>query len=181
MEKDFLKEANEKMQKSYDSLIAEFNLIRSGKASASLFDKIMVDLYGTPTPLNQVASISVPEARLIVIQPWDKGALVAIEKAILSSDLSMNPNNDGKVIRINMPPLTEGRRKDFVKQAKAEAEKHRVSMRNSRRDVLELIKKAGLSEDESKKIKDTIQKSTDEFIKQVDEAFVAKESEIMEI
>ncbi|NIZ39921.1 ribosome recycling factor [Entomospira entomophila] len=169
------------MQKSIESLITTFSLIRSGKASASIFDRVMVDLYGSATPLNQVASISTPESRLIIIQPWDKTALSAIEKAILASDLSLNPNNDGKVIRINLPPLTEERRKDLVKQAKTEAEHHRVSIRNARRDALEQMKKAGLSEDEEKKDKEVIQKMTDGAIKKIDALFNEKEKEILEI
>lgn len=174
-------EADKKMQKSIESLITTFSLIRSGKASASIFDRVMVDLYGSATPLNQVASISTPESRLIIIQPWDKTALSAIEKAILASDLSLNPNNDGKVIRINLPPLTEERRKDLVKQAKTEAEHHRVSIRNARRDALEQMKKAGLSEDEEKKDKEVIQKMTDGAIKKIDALFNEKEKEILEI
>ncbi|NIZ19496.1 ribosome recycling factor [Entomospira culicis] len=181
MSNAILDDMEQKIQKAIDNLISTFSLIRSGKASASIFDRVMVDSYGTPTPLNQVASISTPEVRLILIQPWDKGQLSAIEKAILASDLSLNPNNDGKVIRINLPPLTEERRKALVKQAKNEAEEHRVSIRNARRDTLEQLKKAGLSEDDEKKDKENIQKATDNAIKKVDTLFAEKEKEIMEI
>ncbi|MCL2519825.1 MAG: ribosome recycling factor [Spirochaetaceae bacterium] len=174
-------DAEAKMKKSLSSLKEEYNLIRGGKASAAIFDKIQVEHYGATTPLNQVASISVPEARVIVIQPWDKTALQAIEKAILSSDLSLNPNNDGKVIRINVPPLTEERRKDLVKQAKTLTEKHRVSVRNIRRDILEAAKKDNLPEDAEKKLKEEIQKLTDNYTKLIDEALSLKEKEILEI
>lgn len=181
MDSEIIQEAENKMNKAIDSLVADLSLIRSGKASPSIFDRVMVHLYDTPTPINQVASISTPESRLIVIQPWDKTALPAIEKAILASDLSLNPNNDGKVIRINLPPLTEERRKDLVKLAKTEAERHRVSIRNARRDALELIKKINISEDVEKKDKELIQKLTDSAIKKIDTLFTEKEKEILEI
>jgi ribosome recycling factor len=181
MDNSFRNDADEKMAKSLSSLKEEFNLIRGGKANAAIFDRIQAEHYGAMTPLNQLASISVPEARLIVIQPWDKNALPAIEKAILSSDLSLNPNNDGKVIRINVPPLTEERRKDLVKQIKAITEKHRVSVRGVRRDILEAMKKAEIPEDEEKRLKDEIQKLTDKYIKMMDDALTEKEKEIMEI
>lgn len=181
MDNDFKKQTEEKLAKSVQSLKDEFLLVRSGKASASIFDKIMVDHYGSMTNIKEVASISVPEARLIVIQPWDKNALTAIERAILSSDLSLNPNNDGKVIRINVPPLTEERRKDLVKQVKKLAEEHKISTRNARRDVLELMKKADLPEDDEKRLKEEIQKITDESIKQIDKILELKEKEIMEV
>ncbi len=174
-------QAEEKMQKILHSLQEVFNQIRSGKASASLFDRVQVDYYGTPTPINQVATISIPEARMILIQPWDKASLPLIEKAILTSNLSLNPSNDGKVLRINLPPLTEERRKELVKQAKAEAEKHRISARNARRDALEDIKKNVSSEDEEKVFSAEIQKITDAFIKKIDAILEEKEKEIMEI
>lgn len=132
MEHNFKEQAEEKMHKAFESLTHDFNLIRSGKANTAIFDRIAIEYYGSMTPLSQTAAISAPEARLIVITPYDKNLLNAIEKAILSSDLSLNPNNDGKVIRINIPPLTEERRKTLAKQAKTEAEKHRVSTRNAR-------------------------------------------------
>lgn len=171
----------DRMEKTIKALGDEFNTIRTGRASTSLFDRVMVEYYGTPTPLNQVANISIPEARLIVVQPFDKNSLTDIEKAILTSDLGLNPNNDGKVIRINIPPLTEERRKDLVKQAKNIAENSRVSLRNIRRDANDTIKKGDFPEDEQKKGSDDIQKVTDEFVKQVNSLLADKEKEIMEI
>src|SRR5690606_20983991 len=135
------KAAEQRMKKSISNLEEEFNALRTGRASAALFDKIRVDYYGTPTPLNQVANISIPEARLIVIQPWDRGIIGEIEKAIQKSELSLNPSNDGKVIRINIPPLTEDRRKELVKMAKNIAEQSRVAVRNIRRDGNDELKK----------------------------------------
>lgn len=171
----------DKMEKTVKALGDEFNTIRTGRASTSLFDRVMVEYYGTPTPLNQVANISIPEARLIVVQPFDKNSLNDIERAILTSELGLNPNNDGKVIRINIPPLTEERRKDLVKQAKNIAENSRVSLRNIRRDANEVIKKGDFPEDEQKKGVEDIQKVTDEYVKKVNEILTAKEKEIMEI
>lgn len=169
------------MEKTVRALGDEFNTIRTGRASASLFDRVMVEYYGTPTPLNQVANISVPEARLIVIQPFDKNSLGDIERAILTSDLGLNPGNDGKVIRISIPPLTEDRRKDLVKQAKNIAENSRVGIRNIRRDANDAIKKGDFPEDEQKKGADEIQKLTDDYIKKINDVLAAKEKEIMEI
>ncbi|WP_028973318.1 ribosome recycling factor [Spirochaeta cellobiosiphila] len=179
------KEAQNRMDKSIRNLKEEFNAIRTGRASASLFDKVMVDYYGTPTPLNQVASISVPEARLIAIQPWDKGSLGAIEKAIFASELGLTPANDGKVIRINIPPLTEDRRKELVKIAKNTAENNRIAIRNIRRDINESIKKSQkdgeITEDAMKASLDDIQNVTNDFIKKIDGLLSEKEKEIMEI
>ena len=175
------KSAEDRMKKTLKALKEEFNTIRTGRASASLFDKVMVEYYGTPTPMNQVANISIPEARLIVIQPFDKNALNDIEKAIQTSELSLNPNNDGKVIRINIPPLTEERRKDLVKQAKNIGEQSRVSVRNIRRDANDHIKKGDFAEDEQKKGMDEIQKLTDHYIKDIGTVIDEKEKEIMEI
>jgi len=171
----------DRMEKTIRALGDEFNTIRTGRASTSLFDRVMVEYYGTPTPLNQVANISIPEARLIVVQPFDKNSLTDIEKAILTSELGLNPNNDGKVIRINIPPLTEERRKDLVKQAKNIAENSRVSLRNIRRDANDAIKKGDFPEDEQKKGVEDIQKVTDDYVKKVNEILIAKEKEIMEI
>lgn len=171
----------DRMEKTIKALGDEFNTIRTGRASTSLFDRVIVEYYGTPTPLNQVANISIPEARLIVIQPFDKNSLTDIEKAILTSDLGLNPNNDGKVIRINIPPLTEERRKDLVKQAKNIAENSRVSLRNIRRDANDSIKKGDFPEDEEKKGSEDIQKVTDDFVKKVNALLAEKENEIMEI
>lgn len=175
----------ERMQKSIEALKEEFNTIRTGRASAALFEKIKVDYYGEATPLNQVATISIPEARLVVIQPWDKSVLGEIEKAIQKSELSLNPNNDGKLIRINIPPLTEERRKEFVKLAKNMAEQSRVAIRNIRRDANEDLKKkqknGDLTEDDEKRAHENIQKMTDDFIQEINSILEAKEKEIMEI
>lgn len=178
---EFKNSADEKMNKSAKALEDSFKAIRTGRASAALFDKIMVEYYGTPTPLNQTANISIPEARLIVIQPFDKSIINDIERAIQTSELSLNPSNDGKVIRINIPPLTEERRKDLVKQAKSMAENGKVSVRNIRRDINEQIKKSDLTEDDKKKAMDDIQKETDMHIQKITEILDAKEKEIMEI
>ncbi|MFP4563963.1 MAG: ribosome recycling factor [Spirochaetia bacterium] len=178
-------DAKDRMDKSIESLKNDFNTIRTGRASSSLFDKIKVEYYGTPTPLNQVATISVPEARLVVIQPWDPTVLNEIEKAIQKSELSLNPSNDGKVIRINIPPLTEERRKEYVKMAKNMAEQARVAVRNIRRDANDSIKKkekdGDITEDQSKKGHDEIQEMTDKHIEKIDALLEEKEKEIMEI
>ncbi|MFP4431408.1 MAG: ribosome recycling factor [Spirochaetota bacterium] len=180
-----LKDSRDRMQKSIQALEEELNTIRTGRASAALFERVKVEYYGNPTPLNQVATISVPEARLVVIQPWDKGIINEIEKAIQKSELSVNPSNDGKVIRINIPPLTEERRKEYVKVAKNMAEQARVAIRNIRRDANDELKKAqkagDISEDDEKRAADEVQKLTDEYVEKVNEAVEAKETEILEI
>jgi ribosome recycling factor len=182
---DFANNAESRMKKTITALEEEFNTIRTGRASSALFEKLKVEYYGNSTPLNQVATISIPEARLVVIQPWDKGVLADIEKAIQKSELSVNPSNDGKVIRINIPPLTEERRKEYVKLAKNMAEQARVSVRNIRRDINEDIKKqqknSDISEDDAKRFTEEVQKSTDKFIKQINEILEAKEAEILEV
>lgn len=174
-----------KMLKSLESLSKDFAGLRTGRASASLLDKIRVDYYGSETPINQVATISVPEARMIVIQPWDKSVLSAIEKAILKSDLGLPPNNDGKLIRLNFPPLNEERRKQLVKSAKNTAEQSRVAMRNVRREAMDELKKlqksGDISEDELKDAESKIQKMTDSYITQINSLSDEKEKEIMEI
>lgn len=173
------------MFKSLESLSKDFAGLRTGRASASLLDKIRVDYYGSETPINQVATISVPEARMIVIQPWDKSVLSAIEKAILKSDLGLPPNNDGKLIRLNFPPLNEERRKQLVKSAKATSEQSRVAMRNIRREAMDELKKqqksGDISEDQLKDAEAKIQKMTDSYIAQVNSLSDEKEKEIMEI
>ncbi|MBN1686738.1 MAG: ribosome recycling factor [Spirochaetales bacterium] len=178
-------QADEKMAKSVAALQDEFNTIRTGRASASLFDKIRVAYYGQKTPLNQVATISTPEARLVVIQPWDKSLLGEIEKAIQMSELSVNPNNDGKVIRISIPPLTEERRKEYVKVAKNMAEQSRVAVRNIRREANDDLKKqqksGDISEDDEKRMADEIQKLTDSYIEKINVMLEAKEKEILEV
>ncbi|MFI5368401.1 MAG: ribosome recycling factor [Spirochaetia bacterium] len=178
-------QAEERMKKSIQSLLDEFKTLRGSRASQSLFEKIRVEYYGNKVPLNQVATISIPEARLVIIQPWDRSVLAEIEKAIQKSELSVNPNNDGKVIRINIPPLTEDRRKELVKVTKTTAEQSRVSVRNVRRDANEEIKKAKsdseLSEDDAKKATDEIQKLTDKHIEEINKLLEAKEKEILEV
>jgi ribosome recycling factor len=173
------------MKKTVQSLKDNFASLRTGRASASLFDRIRVDYYGEKSPLNQVANISIPEARLIVIQPWDKALIGEIEKAIRSSELSLNPSNDGKVIRVAIPPLTEERRKELVKQAKNQAEQSRVAIRNIRRDgneeLKKLLKNSELTEDEESKASEELQKLTDSCIAKVNQALEEKEKEIMEV
>lgn len=177
--------SEERMKKTISTLRDEFNSIRTGRASPALLDKIRVDYYGQKTPLSQVATVSVPEARLIVVQPWDRSLFSEIEKAILKSELGLNPSNDGKVIRIAIPPLTEQRRKDLVKAAKATAEQSRVAIRNIRRDGLEDLKKqlaaGGVAEDLIKKEEDDLQKLTDSYISQIQKVLEEKEKEIMEV
>lgn len=178
-------ETNEtRMEKTLLSLRDSFNGIRTGRASAAIFDKVRVDYYGTKTPLNQVGNISIPEARSIIIQPFDKTLIVEIEKAILTADLGLNPSNDGKVIRIAIPPLTAERRKELVKQAKSIAENSRTSIRNIRRDGNEELKKqqkAGeLTEDGLKTEEEKLQKLTDKYIAEINKVYEAKEKEILE-
>jgi ribosome recycling factor len=177
--------AEERMKKTIASLKEGYAALRTGRASASLFDKIRVDYYGEKTPLNQVANISSPEARLIVIQPWDKALIGEIEKAIRSSELSLNPSNDGKVIRISIPPLTEERRKELVKLAKNQAEQGRVAVRNIRRDGNEELKKflkdGELTEDEESKASEELQKVTDSYVTKINQVLEEKEAEIMEV
>ena len=173
-----------RMEKTINALKDEFNTIRTGRASAALFDKVRVDYYGEKTPLSQVANIAIPEARMVVITPWDKSLIGEIEKAIQRSELGLNPSNDGKVIRISIPPLTADRRKELVKQAKTIAENSRVAIRNIRRDGNEELKKqqkdGSITEDELKTTEDTLQKTTDKFIAEINKIFEEKEKEIME-
>lgn len=162
-----------------------FASVRTGRANPALLDRIVVNYYGTPTPLNQMASVTVPEPRMLVITPWDKSAMKDIEKAILTSDLGLVPNNDGSVIRLAIPPLTEERRKELVRLVRKDAEDHRVAVRNIRRDLNEAAKKlekdGDISEDELRRAQEKIQKLTDRFIEQIDELLKAKEKEIMEV
>ena len=182
---EIISQAEERMKKSLASLKDGFSTLRTGRASAAIFDKIRVDAYGEKSPLSQIASISVPEARLIVIQPWDKALIGEIEKAIRSSELSLNPSNDGKLIRISIPPLTEERRKELVKVAKNNAEQSRVAVRNIRRDGNEELKKlqkdGKISEDEESKSADELQKLTDSYIGKLNQILEEKEKEIMEV
>lgn len=184
MVEEIYEETRERMGKTIEALKNELKRVRTGRASVSLLDGIRVDYYGTQTPLNQMASLSVPESRLIQIQPWDVSVIKDIEKEILKSDLGLTPNNDGKIIRISIPPLTEERRKELGKVVHKIAEDHKVGVRNIRRDSNELIKglkKDGdIAEDDAFKAQDEIQKITDEHIKTIDEIFKEKEKEILE-
>lgn len=179
------KKTEEKMKAAVEGLRHEFSTIRTGRASLSLLDDIRVDYYGTPSPLNQVATLALPDARTITISPWESKMLGAIEKAIQKSDLGINPVNDGKLIRLVIPQLTEDRRKELVKKAKKMAEDAKVTVRNIRRDSNEALKKAekdkDITEDELLKGEQEIQKLTDDIIKRIDEAFHHKEKEIMEV
>src|SRR6056297_248200 len=178
-------EAKEKMDKSVNALKAELKKIRTGRASLSLLDDIRVEYYGTMTPLNQLATLSVPESRLITIQPWDVSSVNSIEKAIQKSNLGLTPSNDGKVIRINIPPLTEERRKEIVKQVNKLCEDYRVAVRNVRRDANDMLKQfkkdGDASEDEVFKAQEDIQKLTDEHIKEIDSIYKDKEKEVLEL
>ena len=175
----------DKMDKSYDNLVSEFGSIRAGRANPHILDKLKVDYYGAPTPLQQVGNISVPEARMIVIQPWDASLLKDIEKAIMMSDLGITPTNDGKVIRLVFPELTEERRKELVKDVKKKGEAAKVAVRNIRRDANDAVKKKGkedgISEDEIKGYEDDIQKLTDKFIAKIDKVVDEKSQEIMTV
>lgn len=177
-------DARQRMGKSIDALKNEFKKVRTGRASLALFEGIRVNYYGTQTPLNQLASLSIPESRLVIIQPWDQTVIGEIEKEILKSELGLTPMNDGKLIRIAIPPLTEERRKELVKIVRKMAEEHKVSIRNIRRDVndfLKSMKKDGeISEDDSHKAQDKTQKITNEFIQQTDQVCQEKEKEILE-
>ena len=181
---DIYQETRESMSKSIEALNRELKRVRTGRASLSILDGIKVDYYGTQTPLNQMATLAVPESRLITIQPWDVSVIKDIEKAILKSDLGLTPSSDGKIIRISIPPLTEERRKELVKVVHKMCEDHKVSVRNARRDSNELLKSlkkdGDISEDESFKAQDEVQKITDEHIKLVDECCAKKEKEILE-
>ncbi len=182
---EIFEDFKERMGKSIETLKREYSRLRTGRASISLLDGIRVSYYGTPTPLNQMASLAVPEPRLIVIQPWDKTAIEDIEKAILKSELGLTPINDGKVIRISIPSLTEERRKELVKVARKMSEDNKVAIRNIRRDANEMLKdlkkEKEVTEDDLYRSQEEVQKATDQFISQVDELCAAKEKEILEI
>jgi ribosome recycling factor len=185
MEKELKRKTEERMKGVVETLKKDFGSIRTGRASLALLDGISVDYYGTPTPLNQVAALNVPESRTILIQPWEQKVIPVIEKAILKSDLGLTPSNDGKVIRINIPPLTEERRRDLVKVVRKRAEESKVSARNIRREANEELKKLEkekhIGEDDLKKSLDEVQKLTDSFIAKIDETLQHKEKEIMEV
>ena len=178
-------ETKERMNKTIAALNTEYNSIRAGRANAAVLDSIRVDYWGVPTPINQMAAVSVAEARILVIQPWDKSALKLIEKAIQASDLGINPQNDGSVLRLTFPPLTEERRKTLVKDVKNKAEGAKVAVRNIRRDSIEKLKgmkkSSEITEDDLKDGETEVQKITDDFIKQIDKIAGAKEDEIMAI
>lgn len=180
-----IKVYDEKMTKTFNNLLSEFGSIRAGRANPHVLDRIMVDYYGTPTPIQQVGNINVPEPRMIQIQPWEASMVKEIEKAIMCSDLGINPTNDGKVIRLVFPELTEERRKELAKDIKKKGENAKVAVRNIRRDAIDHLKKVGkeedLSEDEVKDLEDTVQKLTDEYVAKVDKAVDAKSKEILTV
>lgn len=179
-----LAQYDEKMQKSYDNLLSEFGTIRAGRANPHVLDKIRVDYYGTPSSLQQVANVTVPEPRMIQIQPWEVSLVKEIEKAIMCSDLGINPTNDGKVIRLVFPELTEERRKDLVKDIKKKGEQTKVAVRNIRRDGNDALKKLGkteISEDEIKDLENQLQKITDKYMAEIDKAVDEKSKEILTV
>ncbi|WP_243545633.1 ribosome recycling factor [Pseudodesulfovibrio tunisiensis] len=180
-----LDDGKKRMSGAFTALENDFSKLRTGRASTSLVDDVTVEYYGTPTPLNQIASVSIPDSRTITIQPWDKGAFSAIDKALLKSDLGLTPVNDGKLIRISIPPLTEERRKELVKVARKYTEEARVAIRNVRRDLNEQLKKLqkdkDITEDDQRRGQDDVQKLTDDTVKRCDDALAAKEKEIMEL
>ena len=183
--KEIQNKLQQQMDKTIEALKHEFSTIRAGRANAQMLDKIRVDYYGTPTPINQVGSISVPEPRTLMINPWDKSAMKDIETAIRNSDLGLNPTNDGEVIRLNVPALTEERRKELCKQAKKASEDFKVRIRNERRDANDKLKKlekeGEITEDDLKKAQDNVQKMTDKYIKEIDVLLAAKEKDIMAV
>ena len=180
-----LKQYEEKMEKSLDNLSAEFSAIRAGRANPHILDKLRVDYYGSPTPIQQVANVTVPEARSILITPWEASLVKEIEKAIINSDLGVMPNNDGKSVRINFPELTEERRKELVKDVKKKGEAAKVAIRNIRRDANDAFKKQNkaneISEDELKNLEDKVQKLTDKYIAEIDKAIDVKSKEILTV
>jgi len=182
---DILKTAEHKMTRSVDVLNTDLQSVRTGRATPALLDRIQVDYYGSPTPINGVANISAPEPRMVIVQPWDRTMLGPIEKAIQKSDLGINPTNDGSVIRLVLPQLTEDRRKDLVKQVHHRAEEARVAVRNCRRDALDQLRKAekdgGVSTEDERRAQERLQKLTDQFVKRVDEVSRRKETEVMEV
>jgi len=182
---DFLADAKRRMDKSIEATHNEFNSIRTGRASPALLDRVTIDYYGTPTPLNTLATISAPEARLLVVQPYDPGAIKNIERAIQESDLGLTPSNDGKLVRLPIPALTEERRKDLVKVVRRVAEDGKVAIRNVRRDVMqhlkELVVNGDVGDDEERRAEQQVQKITDDHTKSIDDLLKVKEAEIMEV
>ena len=184
MANETIKPYETKMQKSYNNLLEEYTSIRAGRANPHVLDQIRVDYYGAPTAIQQVANVSVPEARMIMIQPWEASMVKAIEKAIMTSDLGINPTNDGTCIRLVFPELTEERRKELVKDVKKKGEAAKVAIRNIRRDGIDSVKKlkgSDVSEDEMKDMEDDLQKLTDKYVKEVDKAVEAKSKEVMTV
>ena len=182
---DLIKDAETRMDKSVEHARTEFNTVRTGRASAALLDRIQIDYYGTQTPLKQLATINAPEARLLTVQPFDPGSIKAIEKAIQESELGLTPSNDGKIIRLPIPQLTEERRKELVKVVRNLAEGHRVAVREIRRDAMrhlkELVVNGDVGDDDERRAEDRVQKLTDDHTKQIDEQLKHKEAEIMEV
>lgn len=185
MIQESIKSAADHMDKSVAALVHEFSTVRTGRASGAILEKVLVDYYGTPTPLLQIASVTVPEPQSLLIQPYDKSAVKSIERAILGSDLGLNPSNDGQVIRVPFPPLNEERRKELVKLCRHYAEEARVAVRNIRRDANERLKRAerdgGITQDDLRRAEADIQKATDERVARIDETLKRKETEIMEV
>jgi ribosome recycling factor len=182
---ELIQDATRRMNKSVDATHEHFNTLRTGRAAAALLDRITVDYYGTATPLKQLASINVPEPRMLTVQPFDPSTIKSIEKAVMESDLGLTPSNDGKLIRLPIPQLTEERRKDLVKLARQMAEEGRVSVRNVRRDLMhhlkELVTNGDVGDDEERRAEDRAQKLTDEHVQRIDEMLKRKEAEIMEV
>jgi ribosome recycling factor len=182
---DFVSEASRKMDRSVEAAAHEFNTVRTGRASAALLDRIQIDYYGTMTPLQQLATINVPEPRMLTVQPFDPGSMKNIERAIQESDLGLTPSNDGKVIRLPIPQLTEERRKELVKVVRGLAEEGRVAVRNVRRDAMhhlkELVRNGDVGDDEERRAEERVQKLTDEHVAKIDELLKRKEAEIMEV
>jgi ribosome recycling factor len=182
---DILKDLHDRILKTLDQLKHDLTAVRTGRASLHLLDGVRVDYYGTATPLNQVATLSVPEARLIMVKPWEKSMIPVIEKAIRDANLGVNPMSDRDLVRVPIPALTEERRKEIVKQVKHKGEEHKIAVRNERRDAKELLeaseKDGDISEDEAKKALDKVQKETDEGVKKIDEIVAAKEKEVMQV
>jgi ribosome recycling factor len=182
---DFITEAQRKMDKSVESAAHEFNTVRTGRASAALLDRVQIDYYGTPTPLQQLATINVPEPRMLTIQPYDPGSVKAIERAIQESDLGLTPSNDGKLIRLPIPQLTEERRKELVKVVRGLAEDGRVAVRHVRRDAMhhlkELVRNGDVGDDDERRAEERVQKLTDEHVSKIDELLKRKEAEILEV
>src|SRR5512138_3833672 len=182
---DILKDLHDRIAKTLDDLRKELANVRTGRANLHLLDGVRVDYYGTATPLNQIATLSVPEARLIVVKPWEKNMIPVIEKAIRDANLGLNPMSDKDLVRVPIPPLTEERRKEIVKQVKSKGEDHKIAIRNERRDAKELIaegeKDGEISGDDAKKALDKMQKETDDGVKKVDEIVAAKEKEVMQV